>query len=98
MRSELLLVIVAVARNSCITVLRIFIARVAAGDKGSTAAAVSDLETVIGEIPLKSVGGVRYSSGTVGSYDDTILRRIDQLAVKAHARGIRTGSRSPFQS
>ncbi|KAF8152990.1 glycoside hydrolase family 5 protein [Crassisporium funariophilum] len=52
--------------------LRIFITRVTAGNKGSSAKAVNDLETV-----------------AVGSYDDTILRQIDQLAVEARARNIK---------
>ncbi|PFH51190.1 glycoside hydrolase family 5 protein [Amanita thiersii Skay4041] len=52
--------------------LRIFITRIAAGAKGSSASAVNDLETV-----------------TVGSYDDTILQRIDTLAAEAHARDIK---------
>ncbi|KAF9453364.1 glycoside hydrolase family 5 protein [Macrolepiota fuliginosa MF-IS2] len=52
--------------------LRIFIARVFAGSKGSSATTVPDLETV-----------------AVGSYDDTILGKIDQLAVEAHARDIK---------
>ena len=36
----------------------------------------------------QGVRELEYSTGTVGSYDDTILRMIDQLAVEAHARGI----------
>ncbi|KAG6848412.1 hypothetical protein H0H93_000407, partial [Arthromyces matolae] len=52
--------------------LRVFITRVAAGAKGSSAQAVNDLETV-----------------AVGSYDDTILTQIDQLAYEAHSRDIK---------
>jgi len=59
-------------KNADMKLLRIFIARVAAGNKGTSSAGVSDLETV-----------------SVGSYDDTILRMIDQLAVEAHARDIK---------
>ncbi|KXN87162.1 Transcription elongation factor SPT5 [Leucoagaricus sp. SymC.cos] len=63
-------------RNENIThkglVLRIFIARIAAGAKGSSAVGVPDLESVV-----------------VGQYDDTILNKIDQLAVEAHARDIK---------
>ncbi|TFK31397.1 glycoside hydrolase family 5 protein [Crucibulum laeve] len=59
-------------KSANMKLVRIFIARIAGGAKGSSAVATNDLETV-----------------SVGTYDDTILRKIDQLAVEAHARDIK---------
>ena len=61
-------------------------------DLGSSAVAVNDLETVAGKpflYILCQLKPIDHAYRTVGSYDDNILKKIDQLAAEAHARDIK---------
>ncbi|KAG5720878.1 hypothetical protein E4T56_gene15245 [Termitomyces sp. T112] len=69
--------------------LRVFITRVAAGAKGSSAQAVDDLETVAGKVIHFQKTSLYHEFSSVGSYDDTILTQIDVLASEAHSRDIK---------